>query len=378
MSGLIDIRCSDPEQRVESTIYSAEVTGLGPTRRLTYEVTSSTGHPHPALTGNWALLALLVPAMRFGRSLRLDRPVSPLLLHFVRGDIQDLLLNFDSGLQRVEVLAEVSKDSVHSTDTLRIGTGFSAGVDSFNSLCGFQRTGTGDQLEVTDLFTFDVGAYGRTSGAKELALFLSAKDRTLLYSKKSGFHAHIVQSNLNSFYADHPHLEFVRTHTLRNASAAALFENELDIYLYASAYSYSELNLSAQDSMAHIDPILLPLLSVGNMRFVSSGAGSNRIDKTSIIARNPDAQSYLDVCVAPARKREALSVSRSNCSRCWKCYRTMVTLDALGELSGFSNVFDLNHYAASRKEILAKLKKRAKNGSKIDEAALNFYHAQFS
>ena len=54
----------------------------------------------------------------------------------------------------------------------------------------------------------------------------------------------------------------------------------------------------------------------------------------------------LDVCVANPDKR--LALEKLNCSRCWKCTRTLLTLEALGRLDAFEKVFDLPYYRTHR------------------------------
>lgn len=298
------------------TRYTCRVTGLGEASELTFQVKSTTGHPRPSLSANWAALALLIPAMRAGKDLQIDGGIAPLLLHFLRSDLQSLLINFDPGLQRIGVEADISGPDDRRDGRVRVGTGFSAGIDSFSALRTFRQSGMGSAIDVTDLMTFHVGAFGEKSGNGPRRMFASAADRTLQYARDFNVEAHSVGSNLTSFYAGVPGLDFIRTHTLRNAAAASLFERELDYYLYASTFSYDELDMKAKYDMAHIDPVLLSLVPCSGLRFVSSGAGSNRIRKTQLLGDDGSAQELLDVCVEHASKRTASVGAGRNCSRC--------------------------------------------------------------
>lgn len=359
------------EQDAAVTKYQCLVLGYGDQRKLHYEISSTTGHAHPSTTANWAILGMLLPAMRTGKTLRCDHGVSALLLHFLRTDLQELLLNFDPSLNRINIEAEALPINLPASKSVRIGTGFSAGIDSFNSLKPFQHSDTTSQLNVTDLFIFDVGAFGHNSSKSSRNSFSTAATRTRIYADRLGLQAHSVTSNLAGFYAGVSGLDFIRTHTLRNASAAILFEQEIDIYLYASAFSYKEVDLKARYALGHIDSILLSLITTSQLRFISSGAGSDRIKKTALLANDKDAQHMLDVCVTPAPRRSRLVGAGRNCSRCWKCYRTMVTLDALGCLNEFRAVFDLDQYFQNRDAIISRVHHRGVKGSSIDRAAVN-------
>lgn len=359
------------KQDTTTTKYQCLVLSHGERRTLHYEVSSTTGHPHPSMTANWAILGLLLPAMRAGRNLRCENGISAILLHFLRTDLQDLLINFDSDLNRIDIEAEALSPEVPASKELRIGTGFSAGIDSFSSLETFHYSNTISQLNVTDLFTFNVGAFGDCSSKKSRASFVTATTRTRNYAERLGLQAHLVNSNLSEFYSGIKELDFIRTHTLRNASAATLFEREIDIYLYASAFSYREIDLRARYALGHIDPILLSLITTNQLRFISSGAGIDRIKKTDLLSNNNDVQKMLDVCVRPAARRSAVIGTDRNCSRCWKCHRTMVTLDALGRLEEFRMVFDVDHYLQNREEIIAQVRRKGAKGSVADKSAAN-------
>ncbi|WP_377697009.1 hypothetical protein [Paracoccus niistensis] len=285
------------------------------------------------------------------------------MLHLLRSDIQALFHNFDPGLKRIQIECDIADEPPQAAGPgLRVATGFSAGVDSFAALKWFEATGTQSALKVTDLFTFDVGAFntdleGQTRAAA--SLFNGAADRVSSFATATDRHYHIVHSNIVDAYRVDKNYDFMRTHTMRNASAAALFEHEIDTYLYASGYGYSELNLRGSESLANIDAILLPLISPGKLRMICANAGETRIEKTIKIASDPIVRSMLDVCVQVARNRARSYGATKNCSRCAKCYRTMATLDAIGEIDNFAGVFDVPYYRKNRDVILADLRRRA-------------------
>jgi predicted aldo/keto reductase-like oxidoreductase len=80
------------------------------------------------------------------------------------------------------------------------------------------------------------------------------------------------------------------------------------------------------------------MLSTDATKFFSSGENCSRVEKTDIVSTHPLSYEYLNVCLA----------AEINCSRCYKCQRTMVTLDLLGKLDLYNKVFDLNDYQTHR------------------------------
>ncbi|MCZ0963458.1 hypothetical protein [Paracoccus benzoatiresistens] len=375
LDSFIAVSSFDITKANQETTYRCDVHDASGRRELRYVVSSTTGHRKPSETANWAAMALLLPAMLSGKALNIQGSVSALLLHFLRSDLQDLLMHFNSSLKRIDVEADIAPAEGRSCGALRVGTGFSAGIDSFSALRSFRQSGVSACLDVTDLMTFGVGAFGESGGRGTEEAFTKAAARTAAYAQELGVEAHSVRSNLTHFYDRSQGLGFTRTHTLRNASAASLFERELDIYLYASAFAYPELDLTATDYMGHLDPVLLPLLSTTDLRFISAGAGSDRIRKTELLADDTVAQGLLDVCVTPPLKRAAMVGPGRNCSQCWKCYRTMLTLDALGKLERFAAIFDLEYYHQNKAGVLRTLRQRGQKGSKLDKAAVDLYLA---
>jgi len=74
------------------------------------------------------------------------------------------------------------------------------------------------------------------------------------------------------------------------------------------------------------------------------------MEKVIEVAEIEDARQMLDICI-----NHHHTGPKINCSMCWKCMRTVVTLDALGKLEDFSAVFDRATYERALKSYLASL-----------------------
>jgi hypothetical protein len=92
-----------------------------------------------------------------------------------------------------------------------------------------------------------------------------------------------------------------------------------------------------------------PLLSTPALTVESTSSGMSRIERTLALVGGPYAR-YLDVCIDADPDR------MTNCSRCWKCMRTMLTLEIAGSLDEFvPGVFMRAPYERRRTQYYAEL-----------------------
>jgi hypothetical protein len=87
-------------------------------------------------------------------------------------------------------------------------------------------------------------------------------------------------------------------------------------------------------------PLSDPLYSTSTMRILHDGASHTRVEKTEILVHHPLVLDHLHVCFLG---QDTHGQDDTNCSRCSKCYRTMLVLDALRKLKE-CKTFDATHY----------------------------------
>ena len=289
-----------PLTRVSCSLRSEDLPG-----ELHFEFPTAQAGAIDIAEPNWAAVALLYPAMRLGRPLVLEAQLSPRLLHALRNDVQQLLVAHDPRLSVVDIHAGSTEEAPAELPR-GVGTGFSAGVDSFATLRLHSAESAPKQLRVTDLTVFNVGAFGDTPGVPRLMEEFYA--RSSAFAQRKGFGAYLLDSNLDDFYRRRSvEPVFQKTHTLRSAAAALVLQNRFRYYLYSSSYAYGEIKVGRPKSMAYIDPVLLPLLSTEKLEFLSTGSGLTRGQKTALLVGDPDARDMLDVCVASQEARAALA-----------------------------------------------------------------------
>ena len=136
-------------------------------------------------------------------------------------------------------------------------------------------------------------------------------------------------------------MNFQQTHVPRNVAPALLLQRLLGKYYYASGYRYQDAFIGATHDLAYSDAASVHLLSTETLDCISSGSQYSRVEKTARVAAIPGAERWLNVCVRS-------DGDGTNCSTCWKCCRTLFTLEVLGELARFAQAFDLESWARVR------------------------------
>lgn len=291
-----------------------------------------------------ALLGLLLPAMRSGKDLHVAGTVTDELLHSVNGPVQSWVRAVLPMYSAITVTAQDSAPPALRPEG--VATGFSAGIDSYSALDDYLlRPDVPASMRVTHLLFNDVGSHQGDNTSLALARLASIRSMT------SSLDAPLVdiRSNLNDhFEGIGTNTAFMNTHTIRNASVAQLLGGGLGTWYYASAVAYRDVRVCASGDMAVSDVVGLPLLSTAALSLVSVGSERTRVEKTLQVCRIDSAREFLDVCIDgdPTRDR--------NCSRCWKCLRTLLTLDVAGELDAFCPArFDRDVYLAHREDHMA-------------------------
>ena len=90
------------------------------------------------------------------------------------------------------------------------------------------------------------------------------------------------------------------------------------------------------------------LLSTESLDCVSTGCEMSRVEKTELVATYEPSYRFLNVCVNPAFEGR-------NCSVCFKCCRTMITMEFLGSDHLYRKVFDFEKFGKVRRQYLKKI-----------------------
>ena len=293
------------------------------------------------------LMGMLFPAMAAGCDLVLDGCVSEKLLFRTRHFLIPMLAAFfEDELKPIAVRAEsVRREAYDGADA--VGTGLSGGVDSFHTIKEFYQDYQGPSADrVNTLLFFNVGSHGMGNDRTKLEWlerkFRERGKRMQLLADELGLPLVAVNSNLHAFMRS-GHLQ---TSDLASLAAALFLGRKLRLYYLASAgFDYRSL-MYAEGAHDHdiekIDDFILPHVCTESFSAMSGGAALTRTQKTESICSDALVQKYLDVC----GNQNAVV---GNCSGCFKCRRTMLTLDILGVLDKFGSVFDLKKFAGKER-----------------------------
>jgi hypothetical protein len=315
--------------------YQVRVRSAGGDGDLWYELSDSYAEL-VSDTSDAALVALIIPAMMRGEDVRVRGVVSERLLYSLTQQYQVVLRHVIPSLRPVRIEAE----NVVALLPHRAGvaTGFSGGIDSFCLLADHHQAAVAPGFRVSHLLFNNVGSHGH--GARRL--FRERFAKLAPSASRIGLPFIAVDSNLDEFYGG---LSFQSTHTPRNASVALVLQRGLSRYLYASTFSYSNTFVGETYDMAYSDSVALPLLCTEALDTRSTGSEYTRVEKTLRVATVEESFRALEVCV---RGEKA-----GNCSTCFKCLRTLLTLEIAGLLERYGGVFDLDAYRRVRSRYIA-------------------------
>lgn len=271
------------------------------------------------------LCALLPLAMRSGKDIVCEAPVTEQFLHNLNEILIPHLCVHDPRLYRTRVMASGDASALISGGG--VATGMSCGVDSFYTTSLYLDSDF-KSMNLTHLY---IGNY--LYGNKGLIY-----ERAELVAAELGLP--LVQTSTN--ISEALKLPHVYTHFFKTMFGVLSLRKLFRIYYYSSAEDFSHFNLSANGTRdtAQFELLLLYTFSCSDFQVVTGGAKSERLEKTAAIRALPVARKFLNVCLYPARTR--------NCGECAKCRRTLLMLDMLNSLEYFCDVFDINAYRSTR------------------------------
>ena len=286
------------------------------------------------------LCAILYPAMYFREDIVIHGKMSKKFFKNVVTYVKKVLLAYSDDLSDIAVTAD-GYGKVTKTGSL-VGTGFSAGVDSFATFVTHYANEDDADYKINALFFFNVGSHGRFSNPHTLERFHNRYDACRAFPDSLHIPFIPVDSNVHAFHEIWGHQ---RTVSITLAAGILAVQKVLSKYFVSSTNAYSELPNQIQkaknfDLAEFADPYLLPLLSPDGLDIIPDGEQYLRTEKTRLIADFPPARRFLNVCV----KSDDGYTTAKNCSACSKCLRTLFALDSMNRLGDFSDVFDLAVY----------------------------------
>ncbi|WP_299684306.1 hypothetical protein [uncultured Dokdonia sp.] len=222
-------------------------------------------------------------------------------------------------------------------------TGLSCGVDSFTTI----KTRTQKKQKLDALTFFDAGSHGLYGGKITQINYNYRLNNVENTANKLKLPLVKVRSNNYKFTSE----LFQEWHSFLNLSCVFATGGLIKKYYYASAYTKEKSVMKAGDT-SNFDHYILPELYTSYLKVTSSVTELNRVERTRFIQDDALVRQHLDVCT---NSIEASNIKRQNCTSCAKCLRTALTLDSLGVIEEFNNVFDLKRYHKNKNRYIASL-----------------------
>jgi hypothetical protein len=276
-------------------------------------------------TGNPWLLAMLPMAASLGEDIELSLSVDALLLENIKG-VLAIWRAWYPELHDVQIHCPIQ--SYQPSKATRTAAFFSGGIDSYFTIArrmpgndfGIPAVGKVDDL--LTVWGFDVGVHDE-------AQFRPLADMLAESAAVMNLNHIIVRTNLREVIPVFEKKWGPLTFGVGLVFIGAMLERRFGEIVLGSSYPYGGL----MPWGSH--PMVDTLFSTSSLSVMHDGASFTRIGKTEIMARLPVAEKSLHVCQAAGIE---------NCSKCEKCYRTMIALDILGKKNVFAGVFDWSAY----------------------------------
>jgi hypothetical protein len=255
--------------------------------------------------------ALLIPAMMAREPLVLDPPISPMLLRNLP-EIRSAFATWYPEMLASPITATPGAVRPAPIEP-RAATFFSGGVDSFYTL--FKRLGPDPLPEPLTHVIFMRGIETPLEEAKGTDASLA---HIQAIASELGVSVISGETNIRTFFKRHWERYYFGSGL---AATAAALSGGLSTVCIPSGRSYAYLHPEGSN------PITDQMMSTEACRIVHDGSEANRAQKLEAAIRfAPDVvRANLRVCMMN-------DGGAFNCGACYKCVRTMVVLDILGEL----------------------------------------------
>ena len=278
------------------------------------------------------VVMLLFELMRKGENIYSNFPISD-RLHFTLDTlIEKLAINSSGYLKKIKIFCPLT-DEKYDDNCRKNALGMSFGVDSLYSYYRYHDKKLNSPNYVADLVTyFNHGSLNgeyKNSQKEMRRLYMENKQRIIEFSNHEKVQALFVDSNIDELCS----INYTNTHSYRTAGIVLLFQKLIKNYYFSSA-GEEVFEINPLGESGKYDIFILPNVQTESTYFFSSGIEKNRFEKTKFIANFDYTKQILSVCWRGI----------DNCGSCPKCIRTLATLEILGCLKEYKDIFDIDAY----------------------------------
>lgn len=282
--------------------------------------------------GDAFLILVLNYAMRHGHDIVSEAPIGEYLYYNIDRYLIDALADYNPHFRRTRINAPVDSSSLSCARA--VGTGISCGVDSMYVLAEELK----DKFplhKLTHVMFNNVGSHGE--GVHGRQLFQSKKQRPQEIANNLNLELIFGDSNAMDVVVQNHFF----THTYSSMFAVFCLQKLFSVYYYASSASkYHEFSLvdDGKRGSGSYEFLSLRCFTTDKLTILSQGESKSRLEKLRTVVKYHPAYQYIHVCLK----------ADNNCGKCEKCVRTLLGIDALGELDNFKESFDIDYYRKNR------------------------------
>lgn len=288
------------------------------------------------------VLAVLKRAMKNSWDISFETPMSEELCYQLEEYGIKILSDFIGIYHPIKLIGEITAKKIISEN--KVGTGFSAGVDSFYSVLKNKDTRFINH-NVTHLVLARNGAALSSEPEKKARQWFEvSNEKFVSYAESLKMEYIAIWSNIPDFFWND---QCGYGDTIVTAGFIHALRKLFGVYYWASAYKADVLDFSEfsrTEDGGFIEPFTTCLVSVEGLKFYHSGSEANRAEKVAFISENEIVQKSITVCG---------DENAVNCGKCNKCLRTMAELYAVGKLERFKESFPVDEYMKRQKYYLA-------------------------
>jgi len=303
------------------------------------------------------VIASLYYAMKHNHDIVSDVPMTSSIYYTLTTYLMPTLAKHSNSLHIIKIKVPITEEVLETKGA--VGAGMSCGVDSFHTLKNYLNPEI-PSMKLTHLFFNNVGSFKAYAEKYHGIGSDIARDQIMEKAKEVAKEVKlpliITNTNIHIVFSD----MYYRVHTFANMFSVFIMQKFLSKYYYASSgydLAYYTVKDTPELDSAEYDLLIFYCLSTSNLKIYTEGAEKTRLEKTIDIADFRPAQNHLHVCIKDS----------DNCGRCLKCRRTLVSLEAIGKLDNFKNVFNLDYYNKHKEDYYNWLEQEAEKGSEMNK-----------
>ena len=314
------------------TVESADIVWNGRQDRVFYAVPSEFQDAICRTNADAFIVGFIQLAAKYNEDIIVEgRPVSKKLAENIENLLIPAFNQMGCGTKPIHIKAEYHDDSFAERHG---ATGISLGVDSLYSILSNEAQKVKYVLNIiADLKNEDFDEL-----SSNISFYDIKNTQKNMVAGEFGRSYIPVLTNMDAILCIE--YNFGQTHSFIHLAVVMALMNWIDKYYYATGYTDKDFKLDFNYT-SHYDVLISQVVDYDAFKMFTSGGEVTRVQKTEYLSNDITAQHYLDVCL---KNKDGAINGFTNCSVCGKCRRTMVTLDLLGKLECFDQVFDVKYY----------------------------------